>query len=283
MATQGQLRKRDPAWTPANVARFLGEPDELAPNPRYKRAAPMRLYKIGRAMAVEATPEFADARVKALRRSRSSLAAADAKRSETLKWARGVEIKIGFDGTAEEARRLGYDHKLRLDADRAAERHELPPDHDRYEDVPAPTLNRWAVNWLRHHRTSYERRLAQTFGKIGTDEAYHVVRRRVLDAIRTRWPGLWPHDDPDTWWQRETAAVLGDVRLRRGKTPACEVFKLTRGGVTLATYTHHASAVREGRLAARRIGCGFVDEAEERQAAFLFEEPPAGRLRIRGR
>jgi hypothetical protein len=45
-------------WTPAAIARFLGEPDDLADNPHYRRAAPMRLYKTERVLAAEQTPEF---------------------------------------------------------------------------------------------------------------------------------------------------------------------------------------------------------------------------------
>lgn len=188
--TQVGLRGRDPTWTPANVARFLGDPDATAQNPRYKSGAPMRLYKVRRAITAEATPEFAEARVKTLRRSKSARAAAEAKRHETLEWARSVKIEINFDGTAEQARRAGYSHRLEMDSARWRQ-----VTRDSYENVPKPTLNRWAVNWLRHHRTPYESRLDQTYGNIGVREAYDVIRTRVQEAIFGRWPDLWPLDE----------------------------------------------------------------------------------------
>lgn len=43
-------------WTDTSIRDFLGEPDEMRPNPHYRRAAPMRLFDFGRIEAAEATP-----------------------------------------------------------------------------------------------------------------------------------------------------------------------------------------------------------------------------------
>jgi hypothetical protein len=71
------LRQR--GWTEAMIRDLLGDPDLTADNPHYKTAAPMRLWRLQRAEAVEATPEFAG------RRERAELQCAAA--------ARGAETK----------------------------------------------------------------------------------------------------------------------------------------------------------------------------------------------
>jgi hypothetical protein len=43
MLTVSQLKAS--GWTTAMIRDYLGEPDELATNARYKSAAPMRLYR----------------------------------------------------------------------------------------------------------------------------------------------------------------------------------------------------------------------------------------------
>jgi hypothetical protein len=45
-------------WTDKAIEKFLGKPDKVAPNPRYRSAANMRLYKVDRVEQAEASPEF---------------------------------------------------------------------------------------------------------------------------------------------------------------------------------------------------------------------------------
>ena len=45
-------------WTEALIARFLGDPDDYAPNPKNPDWAPMRLYSVQRVDAVEWSREF---------------------------------------------------------------------------------------------------------------------------------------------------------------------------------------------------------------------------------
>jgi hypothetical protein len=44
LVTLSTLRER--GWTDAGILRYLGDPDRVAPNPHYRRAAPMRLYRL---------------------------------------------------------------------------------------------------------------------------------------------------------------------------------------------------------------------------------------------
>jgi hypothetical protein len=54
----GRPTLRERGWTDALIARFLPEPDLLAPNPHYRCGAPRKLYLIARVEAVEATDAF---------------------------------------------------------------------------------------------------------------------------------------------------------------------------------------------------------------------------------
>ena len=69
-------------WTAATIRDLLGDPDEMAPNPRCRSAgAPMKLYNLDRVVAIEQTQTFRDAEQKADKRresSRKELAAARA-------------------------------------------------------------------------------------------------------------------------------------------------------------------------------------------------------------
>ena len=59
---------------------LLGKPDTLRDNPYYKSADPMRLWRLQRVVAVEASPEFAQRR-----RRRAGQRAAAAKAVQTKK------------------------------------------------------------------------------------------------------------------------------------------------------------------------------------------------------
>lgn len=76
----GATGLRERGWTEAMIRDLLGAPDLLADNPHYKTAAPWRLWRLQRAEAIEATPEWAGRRERAARQC-----AAAAKASETRK------------------------------------------------------------------------------------------------------------------------------------------------------------------------------------------------------
>ena len=129
----------------------------------------------------------------------------DHEQARMLLFARRVVIKVRFDGTAEDARRKGYDHRLDMDRDEVVYG-ERDRDDTRggYEDVPAPTLDRWAVNWLRHQRSDYDDLQSQC-GRVGAHEARRVIGDRVLDVIAERWPDL--------------RGACGNARMRIGTEP----------------------------------------------------------------
>lgn len=71
-------------WTKGRIAKFLGEPDKLAPNPHYRTASPMRLYEMGRVKMVEDSAEFQNSITKAEVRKSGGVRAAEKKRQNQI-------------------------------------------------------------------------------------------------------------------------------------------------------------------------------------------------------
>ena len=106
-------------WAPSLIDRLLGPPDRTAPNPHYRSAAPMKLRRLDRVEAAEATPEFrTEAERAEARRERSRRAAQEAARQRIAEALRApiadpreamMDISYKFGSTpraVREARRL---------------------------------------------------------------------------------------------------------------------------------------------------------------------------------
>jgi len=88
----GVLAER--GWTPAAIRRFLGDPDRTATNPRYRSAAPMRLFSLARAVAAENTDQWQQWRAKAVERSARGKAVAETKRAALLTPIAALNIQV---------------------------------------------------------------------------------------------------------------------------------------------------------------------------------------------
>jgi len=76
----GATGLRERGWTEAMIKDLLGDPDVYADNPHYKSAAPMRLWRLQKAEAAEALPEFASRRERAERQCAAAAKAAGTRR-----------------------------------------------------------------------------------------------------------------------------------------------------------------------------------------------------------
>jgi hypothetical protein len=180
-----QLKQR--GWTQGLITNFLGEPDALRPNPRYRSAAPMRLYALARVEAIEAEPAFGLARARAGLRSQRAKATAARKAEELTAQARSMPITVD---------RLPPD-QLRRRAILAYNRwHETLSLERGYDHEPASEssdpsfLARITVNFVRHSLTAYDHSLASAAGKIGVQAAVAIIRQRVYQAIAAAYPDL---------------------------------------------------------------------------------------------
>lgn len=176
-------------WTDAMIGKFLGEPDKLVRNPRYRSASEMRLYAIDRVEAAEVTEDFKAFQEKSKNRRASALKVAERKRDVTLERAKGYTPKV--DVIPMETLR-----ELALDAyeDRQCERAWRRGDHyfsiTDIIGVSREFSDRISVNYLRHERTTYDERLMDDFGQVGRREAYPIIKRNVLKEIARLYPEL---------------------------------------------------------------------------------------------
>ncbi|MFD7057054.1 hypothetical protein ACFWBS_54690 [Streptomyces mirabilis] len=161
---------------------LLGTADRRRPNPRYRRASPMRLYDAQRVEQTEAGPEFAAARTKAARRSEIAQQAADRRRgAQTMAAVEQLAITVPVIDRKELIERSCGTYN-RLEAGLFDEN--AGPDSD-----PA-FIERIPVNHIRHDLTEYDQALEDKYSHVGGDAAKARIRERVYEAIARTYPHL---------------------------------------------------------------------------------------------
>ena len=89
-------------WTKTLIKKFLPEP-KLVPNPHYRSAAPMQLWKEADVKEVMKTPEFKEAFAKAKKRKAYASKTVDTKKDklkeQKTKFLNSIHIKILSDKT----------------------------------------------------------------------------------------------------------------------------------------------------------------------------------------
>lgn len=180
---------KERGWTDALIRDFLSEPDETRPNPRYRVAgAPVRLYRLSRVEEAEAVEEFKARLEKARVRSAAGKKAAGKKREELKALIAGVVINV-------ERRPLD---QVRAEAiTHYNERNSALSWRYPYREYGYATpnsdhdfLERITVNYVRHELTAYDGLWQSLYGQVGRDEAYILLRDRVLAAIAETYPDL---------------------------------------------------------------------------------------------
>lgn len=165
VSTAGLKRR---GWTDGLIRSLLVVHDRTARNPKFRRAAPMRLYRLARVEAAERTPEFAGRPSSESRRA-GAVKGVRTKTEKIRVWAATVPIRYGFPASADVAVRRG----------RAAA-HPMSNASDA----------RNAVNYLRHECTTYDGHLAESFGAVGTNLAHAIIKNRILRRIAEEFPAL---------------------------------------------------------------------------------------------
>jgi hypothetical protein len=195
--TMAGLRER--GWTDAMIREYLGEPDAARPNPRYRSAAPMKLYLADRAKAAEASPEWVERKTRGAGRRAASVAAADRKRAETKALARQLAAdlmaSLVFPADPQRAAIEAY-NEWHLAGCTCPGWHDLGFCDKRADASDSPEFSRRiAVNYARHELTGYDRAYNQLAGRVGHQDAHEILRSEVnaaieakLDARRRRWP-----------------------------------------------------------------------------------------------
>lgn len=174
-----KTRLKEMGFTDSMIRDLLPVPIEKA-NPMYRSAAPMKLWPRRIVDEAMGAAEFMERKALADKR-RASAAKGVAKRRESTRehFDRLIsEIEVEKLPVAEVMKRSLEDRRL-LNESRGV-----------YGKAPERTLERWAVNYIRHNLTDYDEGLYSAKGEVGTHEEYERYKCAVLDAIADAYPAL---------------------------------------------------------------------------------------------
>lgn len=180
----GKLKERK--WTEGAIKKFLKEPDKMAQNPFYSKAPEMRLYLLERVEEAEKQQDFQDWLNKSKpgreKISQKSLETAEKRRKELFDYIDKLNIFVQ-KMPEETLYKSAVKHYNKLWFERGK---------DNSTDINASKdfLNRIAVNMLRHKFSHYENELDNIFGKVGVDDAYILLKNKVLNKIAEIYPFL---------------------------------------------------------------------------------------------
>ena len=170
-------------WTKSLIGKYLPNPT-LKPNPRYKKAAPMKLWNRQDVLDAMDSEVFKAAMEKASKRKAAAEKACATKAKKTVEemTAVGNGLKI----------KIIQDDDLRQRTLRAKQNWAI--EHGNFESIPyasditSETMERWIVNYIRHNLVKYDTALERLYGKCGRYEAYPEFKRIVLEKIAAAYP-----------------------------------------------------------------------------------------------
>jgi hypothetical protein len=246
--TVAGLRER--GWTDAMIGEYLGEPDATRPNPRYRSAAPMKLYLAERAEAAEASPEWAERKARGARRRAAGMAVADRKRAETEVLARQLAAdliaSLVFPADPQQAAIEAY-NKWHSDGCTCSGWHELGFCDKRADASDSPEfLQRITVNYARHSLTGYDRAYDRLAGRVGHQDAHEILRAEVNAAIEAKLAAhrrlSMPPEEVAVAYAAAEAAAAG----------AAEAGDALSRGSRLLKFTHSAWMIVAGHSASSK-------------------------------
>lgn len=184
---QTELLER--GWTLKMINALLPAP-ELEENPKYKRAAPTKLWDIETIEEIEKTEEYKIMYEKVERRREAAQKAVETKRKKTeqiideainqltiIVYPYDAVVKMALQDKREWYR---YQNSIR-----GYERFDTD-----FSDIDTNTKQRWTVNFIRHNLTNYEDILEQIRGKTGINTQYYRLKQAIHDMIYTVYPEL---------------------------------------------------------------------------------------------
>ena len=171
-------------FTKSMIDKLLPAPI-LKQNPRYKSAAPMKLWKEADVLAVMETAAFQAAAAKAAQRKQAAAKAVDTKRKNAEVLADDLIASIHvqrielpeLEQLALASQQRWYDFRGRGEI----------------ESPSRETVDRWMVNYIRHDLCEYDDSLYTLFrpGKMADkDKLYPKVKRETLAKIAQVYPEL---------------------------------------------------------------------------------------------
>jgi hypothetical protein len=187
---------KERGWTDAAIKKFLGGHDLEVKNPKFRSAAPCKLYEITRVEASESSDDWRDWYSKSLARrakqSEISKAIAEKKRTELIdEMTAMIEIADWIPTSAAKLKSMAIRHYNQHQAEFEASRNKFDSPGNRADgSESADFLQRITMNWLRHEASNYEYVLSFLSGQIGRSEAYESVRFAVEAKILEVAPAI---------------------------------------------------------------------------------------------
>lgn len=175
-------------WTQTLIKKYLPEPI-LKTNPRYKSAAPMKLWYRDEVNKITQTTKFKQDLRKTQKRRESTKKAVNTKtqqlKNTMTEFLETIRVKIINADTLEQQtiddKQDWYDYQ-------ACMRGHFEP---RIAcDADEKTILRWKVNYIRHNLISYDKGLAKMHGKTGIRTEYPEYKKAVLNKIAAAHPYL---------------------------------------------------------------------------------------------
>ncbi len=175
------------SWTEKAIKLFLGKHDKEGKNPYYASASPTKLFLIKRVEKKEKTKDFKDFKNKNENKKKGSEKAVKTKKKKIINFIDNLNIqvkkedfKIVKQGAIESYNKFKEDISFEIGFD--FQKATLNSDKQ--------FLNRIIVNYLRHNLSEYDYRLQEIFGKVGKQEAYKLLNKKIYDKISEVYPQL---------------------------------------------------------------------------------------------
>ena len=164
------------------IDELLPEPT-LKQNPRYKKAAPMKLWReddVKKAMETQAYKDYQAVRAK---RQAAAKKAVDTKTEKLI-----AEVETAIEEIT--IVRIGI-KRLRKESLSAKQAWYAINGYERRAyNADDETINRWMVNHIRHCYTKYENDLGLLFNRVGKTKAYVLLKNAILEKIAAVYPEL---------------------------------------------------------------------------------------------
>lgn len=184
--TQKEVKEK--GFTVRMIESLLPKPI-LRPNPMYRKAAPMKLWKcedVDRAMRSDIFRQFIEKNEKRRSEAKKAIETKKAKLHDEImqKISEIIVNRVDFitlqDRTLCE-KRDWYEYQAAI--------------RNRIEDISVenadmPTKLRWMVNYVRHNLTKYDEDLYSISGKVSCHTEYGIYKNAVLDKIADVYPEL---------------------------------------------------------------------------------------------
>ena len=171
-------------WTAGAIDRWLGSPDDYAPNPHHRSGPEMLLYSLRRVAKAEAKSDWIAWRermdIKRAAHPDSGAKAVATKERKIQEYVDGIIITLPTL-TKEDLIKNACEHYNSINFWNG--KHASPSDSEEF-------LDRIADNYLRHTQSNYHEHLSAIAGKVGCEGAYHAIRSKIDSAIRTQYPFL---------------------------------------------------------------------------------------------